>query len=149
MPHTIFKGPKLSNIADPTERGSLEYGVGHLGTKLLVVLGHTKCGAVTAACTDAKVGGNIPSIIDNIIPAVKKTRAAYKGTNLDEFVNKTIKANVWQTVEDIFKRSEELRTMVSEGKLKIIGALYDLETGEVTNIGIHTMQEELLHPESK
>lgn len=132
------------NVADKAEIGSLEYGVGHLGTSLLVVLGHTKCGAVTAVVTGAKVGGNITSFTDNIAPAAEKTRKLAKGLSPDELVLKSIKANVWQSVEDIYNSSDEICAMVAEGKLKVVGALYDLESGKVTNLGVHVQQEKLV-----
>ena len=132
------------NIADKTEIGSLEYGVGHLGTPLLIVMGHSKCGAVTAVVKKAHVGGSIPSLIDNIAPAVAKAVKENPGIAEDQLVVKSIKANVWQSVEDIFKTSEEIRMLVREGKLKVVGALYDIETGVVTNLGVHYRQDALL-----
>jgi carbonic anhydrase len=132
------------NIADRSEIGSLEYGVGHVGTPLLMVIGHTKCGAVTAVVRGDKVGGNIVSLVDNIVPAVQATRTQFKGASEDELVFNSVKANIWQSIEDILKYSKEIRDLIKEGKIKVVGALYDIETGKVTNLGVHWRQEQII-----
>jgi carbonic anhydrase len=132
------------NVADPSEIGSLEYGVGHLGTPLIMVLGHTKCGAVTAVVKGDKVGGNILSLIDNIQPAVQSAKTNFKNSSPDEILYQAIKANVWQSIEDILKRSSEIRNLVKEGNIKIVGAMYDIESGKVTSLGVHNRQEQIL-----
>jgi carbonic anhydrase len=141
----IFVVRDAGNIADKTEIGSIEYGAGHLGATLLVVLGHTKCGAVTAAVKKSEVSGNITGIIKTIEPAVEKARAENKGAAEEVLIQKAIKANVWQTIEDIFKNSPEVRKLVREAKLKVVGGLYDIETGVVTNLGVHARQQQLLN----
>jgi carbonic anhydrase len=140
----IFVVRVAGNVADKIEIGSLEYGTGHLGTPLLVVMGHTKCGAVTAVVTKSAVGGNVVSIVKDIQPAVDKAKADYPSLPEDELIPKAIKANVWKAVEDILKNSEEIRKLVKDGKLKVVGALYDIETGVVTNLGVHAKQEQIL-----
>jgi carbonic anhydrase len=140
----IFVVRVAGNIADKIELGSIEYGIGHLGTTLIMVLGHSKCGAVTAAVNKAEVGGNIKNIIKSIEPAVEKARAENKGLGNDALVPKAIKANVWQVIDDILKNSAEVRKMVREAKVKIVGAIYDLESGKVTNLGVHSAQQLLL-----
>jgi carbonic anhydrase len=132
------------NIADPSEIGSIEYGAGHLGTPLIMVMGHTKCGAVTAVVKGDKVGGNILSLIDNIQPAVQSAKTNFKNSTPDEILYQAIKANVWQSIEDILTRSSELRNLVKEGKVKIVGAMYDIESGKVTSLGVHNRQEQIL-----
>lgn len=137
------------NIADRSEIGSLEYGVGHLGTPLLMVIGHTKCGAVTAVVRGDKVGGNIVSLVDNIVPAVKAIRAQFKDAPEEELIFNSVKANIWQSVEDILKYSKEIRDLVKEGKIKVVGALYDIETGKITNLGVHWRQEQIIRSAGK
>jgi carbonic anhydrase len=131
------------NVADGDEIGSLEYGVGHLESPLLLVLGHTKCGAVTAAVKNSKVGGSIPLLIDKIKPAVARTLKNNPVLTGDSLIVAAITSNVWQAIETIFIRSEEVREKVKKGELKIIGGLYDIETGKVTILGPHP-QENLL-----
>jgi carbonic anhydrase len=140
----IFVIRVAGNIADPAEIATIEYGTGHLGTPLVMVLGHTKCGAVTAAATRAEAGGNLPSLIDNIMPAVAATEKANPGVRGDDLIGKTIKQNVWQTIEDILRQSAETRKLIREGKVKLVGALYDIESGEVQNLGVHINQDNLL-----
>jgi carbonic anhydrase len=132
------------NIADPSEIGSLEYGAGHLGTPLIMVLGHTKCGAVTAVVKGDKVGGNVLSLIDNIQPAVQSAKVNFKNSSSEEILYQAIKANVWKSIEDILARSSEIRSLVKEGKVKVVGAMYDIESGKVTSLGVHNRQEQIL-----
>lgn len=132
------------NIADPSEIGSIEYGAGHLGTPLIMVIGHTKCGAVTAVVKGDKVGGNILSLIDNIKPAVQNAKTNFNNSSADELLYQAIKANVWQSIEDILTKSSEIRNLVKEGKVKVVGAMYDIESGKVTSLGVHNRQEQIL-----
>jgi carbonic anhydrase len=132
------------NIADAAEIGTLEYGVEHLGTPLIVVLGHSKCGAVTAVVNNAHVEGSVLAVVDNIVPAVEKARVENPQLQGDELINSAIKANVWQTVADILSKSEEIRSLILAGKLKVVGAIYDIESGVVTNLGEHSQQDQLL-----
>lgn len=140
----LFVVRDAGNIADRSEIGSLEYGAGHLGTPLLMVIGHTKCGAVTAVVRGDKVGGNIVSLIDNIVPVVKTTRTKFKDASEDELIFNSVKENIWQSVEDILKYSREIRKLVKEGKIKVVGAIYDIETGKITNLGVHYRQEQII-----
>ncbi|MBF0152294.1 MAG: carbonic anhydrase [Magnetococcales bacterium] len=117
------------NVADTDEIGTAEYGSGHLGVSLIVVMGHTKCGAVTAVVTGAKVGGSIPKLVDNIIPAAERAKA--KGLKDDALILEATKENVRQSISDLTAHSEELAHMVKEGKIKIVGAMYHTESGRV------------------
>jgi len=140
----LFVVRVAGNVADTDEIGTIEYGVGHLGTPLLVVLGHTGCGAVTAVVEGADVHGSIPMLVDNIIPAaewVKKNRPELKGA---ELVNAAVEANVWQAIDDTLTRSEETRRLVEKGSLKIVGAVYDLATGKVRFMGEHPYQDRVM-----
>lgn len=132
------------NVADTDEIGTIEYGAGHLHAPLAVVMGHSACGAVKAVASGAEVHGSIPGLVDNIIPAfewVKKNRPGLTG---DELINAAIEANVWQSIDDLFTRSEEVRELVGENKLKVVGAVYDLASGKVRWLGEHPYQERLL-----
>ncbi len=123
------------NVADTTEIGTMEYGVGHLGTPVLIVLGHSKCGAVTAAVKGGELHGLIPALIDNIKPAAAKAKAA-GGTEAEQ-ITEAIKANVFQSIADVLKRSKLIRDKFTAGKLQIVGGVYDLEDGHVTWLGAH------------
>ncbi len=132
------------NVADTDEVGSIEYGVDHLETPVMVVLGHTRCGAVTAVVQDADVHGNIPPLVDNIIPAADKARTNFPGLDGDALIAETVRLNVWQAVEDLFRISPAVRTRVRAGALRVAGAVYDIESGRVSWMGAHPDQGRLL-----
>lgn len=123
------------NVADTDEIGTLEYGAGHLHTPLIVVMGHTKCGAVTAVVKNADVGGSIPKLVDNIAPAVETAREKYAGTPESKFVQLAIKENVRQAMADVLRNSEEIRHLVVAEKVKIVGAVYDIHNGTIEWLG--------------
>ena len=125
----LFVVRVAGNIADSHALGSLEYGAQVLGARFLMVLGHEYCGAVDAAVKGGKVGGNIDSIIDVIAPAASRARADPARTDL---LNKAIAENVREVLSAINKRSPALTAMAAKGELKIVGARYDLDGGDVT-----------------
>lgn len=125
----LFVVRSAGNIADAIGLGSIEYAVEHLGSTVLVVLGHTKCGAVTAACSREKMPTtNLQSIVTKITPAVANAEKSAPG----DLVEAAIKENVHQSASDVLANSELLRHAVEEGKLTIFKAEYDLNTGKVT-----------------
>lgn len=125
------------NVCDVDEAGTIEYGTGHLGTPLVVVLGHDKCGAVKAVCTGAEVHGNIPGLVDNIIPAYEAVRADQPTLEGKALIDAVITENVWRSIEDLLTRSDEVRTLVYENRISVVGAVYDIATGEVRWMGRH------------
>lgn len=132
----IFVIRVAGNVCDTDEIGSIEYGLAHVHTPVLVVLGHTQCGAVTAV-THALHGEahrlerNIPPLVDNIIPAVERAMEQHKGVHGDAIIPYAIEENVWQGIEDLFMKSPAVRHMVKEGKANVVGAIYDVGTGKV------------------
>jgi carbonic anhydrase len=126
----IFVIRVAGNVLDPVALGSIEYAAEHLHTPLLVLMGHEKCGAVTAAVeAKGKPEGNIGAIVAKILPAVRK--AKLQGGGEDEIVAKAIKMNVFQSYEDMLKNSPVLKHMIAKGELKVVESLYHLGTGEV------------------
>ncbi|MBF0294483.1 MAG: carbonic anhydrase [Magnetococcales bacterium] len=117
------------NVAHTDEIATCEYGVEHLMTPLVVVLGHTKCGAVTAVVKGDKVGGHIPTLVESIGPAAQRSKA--KGATGDALILDAIKENVQQSIQDLLAGSEELYNFRMNGKLKVVGALYHIENGKV------------------
>jgi len=115
------------NVASDTEIGSLEYGAEHLHIPLLVVLGHESCGAVTAAVQGGPPEGHIAALVDLIKPAVEKTR----GMPGDPVAN-TVRINVEMVVKQLRSSAPILSELVAHGKLRIVGAVYSIETGSVT-----------------
>ena len=140
----VFVIRVAGNVIDVDEVGSIEYGVDHLGTPLMVVLGHTNCGAVTAVVTDAELHGSIPPLVDNIKPAVTKAKEANPHLKGKALIPAAIQANVWQSVDDLFKSSPATRKLVAEGKLNVVGAIYDIGSGKVKWLGSHPEQGRLL-----
>lgn len=140
----LFVVRVAGNVANTDEIGSSEYGVEHLGAPLLVVLGHTKCGAVAAVMQGAEVHGNIPGAVKNIAPAAEKVKSANPGTPADKLVAQAVQANVWLTIDNVFEQSSIVRNLVKNGKLQVVGAVYDLETGAVNWLGQHPEQGRLL-----
>ncbi len=132
------------NVCDTDEIGSIEYGVDHLGTPIMVVLGHTNCGAVTAVVTGVELHGSIPALVDNIGPAVEQAQHDHPDTHGADLVPAAVEANVWQSIDDLFKGSPATRKLVAEGKLKVIGAVYHIEDGSVEWLGEHPEEGRLL-----
>jgi carbonic anhydrase len=141
----IFVIRVAGNVCNVDEAGSIEYGAEHLGTPLLIVLGHTQCGAVTAVATNAELHGNIVPLVAGIRPAVAKAQKEHPDLHGNDLVPAAIEANVWQAIDDLFKNSPIVRTRVKEGKLKVIGAEYDLETGKIRWLGEHPQINRLMN----
>lgn len=120
------------NILNDDILGSIEYACKIANTKLVVVLGHTKCGAITAACNDVKLG-HFTNLLDYIYPAIKaenKITSERNGENI-QFVNNVSILNVKLTVSKIKEKSMILNTLEKENKIHILGGLYDVVSGEV------------------
>jgi carbonic anhydrase len=113
----IFVVRNAGNVADQTALGSIEYAVEHLGSPLVVVVGHSKCGAVTAACGGGELPPNIKSITDRIQPAVAK------GGDVDAVIHSNVDVMVEQIQHD---------EIVHHMGAKVVGAYYDVHTGVVT-----------------
>lgn len=122
----IFDVRIAGNISTPEALGSIEYAVALLGTPVLMVLGHERCGAVTAAVQNESLPGEIGSFVRAILPAVERVKDKAGDT-----VDNAVTANVQYQIEQL-KRSPLLTEQLQSGKLKIVGGRYDLDTGTVT-----------------
>jgi carbonic anhydrase len=140
----VFTVRVAGNVAATDEIGSIEYGAEHLGTALVVVLGHTKCGAVTAVVKGEHVTPNIEKLVAPIVPAVTGVRERFASADTEEIISKAIEANVWQAIADMYAKSPLLKKMAAQGKVKIVGALYDVDSGRVDFLGEHPNQNLLL-----
>ncbi len=132
----VFIVRVAGNVVDTDEAGSIEYGLAHVNTPLLVILGHTQCGAVKAVTADIKGHGhpleaNIPLLVDNIAPAVKRAIEQNPKAEEKDIIPAAITENVWQGVTDLFTRSAKVRELAKAGKVKVVGAIYDVGTGKV------------------
>ncbi len=140
----IFSIRVAGNISDTNEIGSIEYGIEHLETPLLVVLGHTSCGAVTAVVNNAEVHGNIPALIQKIVPAKEEVKAHHPHLEGDELINQVVKANIWNSIDHLLAKSSATLKRIQKEKLKIVGAVYHLDNGNVEWLGEHPKQDKLL-----
>lgn len=129
----IFVGRVAGNFENVDMLGSMEFGTAVAGSKVIVVLGHTQCGAVKGTIDRAELG-NLTATLANIEPAINAVphSAAQRRSSNTAFVDQVIEANVRRTVTDIQSRSPVLAERVRNGDLLIVGAVYDLATGRVT-----------------
>ena len=123
----IFSARVAGNIINEDILGSIEYACGVAGSKAILVLGHTKCGAVTAACKDVELG-NITALLSKVKPAI----ANIKQRDGEVEVEEVTKANVHQSIKEIKEKSSILADLETEGKIKIVGAVYHVEDGRVS-----------------
>jgi len=140
----IFVIRVAGNVAATDEIGSIEYAVDQRGAPLVLVLGHTQCGLVGAVLDGAKLPPNIASLAEPIKPAVDKAREANPQAAKDVLLKAAITGNVWQAMEDMLRLSPLIREKVKDGQVKLLGALYDLDTGQVQWLGLHPDQEKLV-----
>lgn len=128
----IFSVRIAGNILNDDILGSMELGVYKVGVKLIVVLGHTKCGAIVEACNHIKLG-NLTTLLEKVKPAIESEKTVTDnrvGTN-NIFVNKVSKLNVLNTIKRVREESKLIFELEQEGKIKIVGGVYDIETGKV------------------
>jgi len=123
----VFSARVAGNIINEDMLGSMEYACKVAGSKIVVVMGHSKCGAVTAACKHVELG-NITTLLDKIQPAV----SAIDEEMSDAKVEKVAAKNVQLSIERIRKESLILSEMEKDGQIEIIGAMYDVHSGSVT-----------------
>jgi len=130
----IFSVRIAGNFVNEDILGSMEFGCKLAGTKLVVVLGHTACGAVKGACDDAKLG-NLTNMLAKIKPAVEAVNepqdASKRNSSNSEFVDNVSAKNVQLTIDRIMKESDVLAEMQRNGEINIVGAMYDINTGAV------------------
>lgn len=121
----IFVARNAGNIEDENILGSIEYAVKFAGSKLIVVMGHSRCGAVSGAIQNVDAG-NLTQLVNQIKVAIPPK------SDGSSIVEETAKNSVSQTIQDILNRSTIIKELVETNKIKIVGAFYDIETGKVT-----------------
>ncbi len=127
----IFVARVAGNFVNEDILGSMEFGCKVSGSKVILVLGHEHCGAVKAAVDDVKLG-NITAMLSKIRPAVESVKYDGDRTSKNaEFVHLACESNVRKTIQDIRTKSPILKKMEDQGEIKIIGGVYDMDTGEV------------------
>jgi carbonic anhydrase len=128
----IFSVRIAGNIINEDILGSMEFGCKVAGSKIIVVLGHTKCGAVKGACDHVEMG-NLTALLSKIRPAVddELTTSENRNSTNNEFVEKVSVINVKRTVQSILQRSPILKEMIEKGEIGIVGGTHDITTGQV------------------
>lgn len=129
----IFSIRIAGNILNEDILGSMEFATKVVGTKVLVVLGHTKCGAIVGACNHVEMG-NLTTLLNKIQPAIflEKTTTENRDGSNPNFVNNVTELNVHLTIERIRRESPIIAELELQGNIIIIGGLYDVETGIVS-----------------
>ena len=128
----VFSARIAGNIVNDDILGSLEFACKVAGSKLVVVLGHERCGAVMGACDDVKMG-QLTGLLAKIKPAIEATEeTGERNSKNRDFVHNVAVQNVHLTTAKILADSEVLRDMESAGEISVVGAMYDVETGKVT-----------------
>ena len=131
----IFSARIAGNFVNDDILGSMEFACKLAGTKLIVVLGHTACGAVKGACDDVKLG-KLTGMLEKIKPAVNSVSEpedpSLRNSSNIEFVNKVAEKNVHLTIDKIKADSEVLAAMLKNNEIKIVGGMYDIQSGAVT-----------------
>ena len=128
----LFNARIAGNVANNDIVGSMEFACAAAGAKLVLVMGHTRCGAVMGACDHVEMG-NLTGLLDRIQPAVQAVHdvPGERNSTNEKFVEAVAEANVRLTVARIRELSPILRDLETAGKIQIVGCIYDLETGRV------------------
>lgn len=130
----VFNARIAGNIVNADILGSLEFASKAAGSKLIAVIGHTNCGAIKGACDGVELG-NLTGLLDKIKPAVSATSSENGEARTSKnhaFVDRVAEMNVLKTMANIRSNSAILRQMEKDGQIKIVGGMYDIETGKVT-----------------
>lgn len=128
----IFSIRIAGNILNEDIIGSMEFATKVVGTKIILILGHTRCGAVVGACNNVELG-HLTHVLDKIKPAIdaEKTTTENRNGNNANFVYNVTENNVHLAIAEVTKRSEIIKELVEEGKVMIVGGMYNVETGKV------------------
>lgn len=129
----IFSIRIAGNVINEDILGSMEFACKVAGSKIIVVLGHTKCGAVKGACDHVEMG-HLTTLLTKIAPAVEmeKTITSERNSKNAQFVEKVAELNVRRTVKSILERSPILKELAESGQVGLIGGVHDITSGEVT-----------------
>ena len=118
-------------VVDVDQAASIEYGVDQLGTPLLVILGNADCAAVRAVLEESALPGNLPRLLDNMVPAVEEAIKRFPELSGEELLPFAVQANVQQSSSDLLEISPLTKQRVMDGLLKIVGAVYDVRSGSI------------------
>lgn len=142
----VFSIRLAGNVVTDGVLGSMEFACKLAGSKLVVVLGHSKCGAIKGACDGVQLG-NLSTLLNGIQPSVYMERSVSEARDASnpEFVDKVARIHVRRGIEAIVERSVVLREMIEKGEVALVGAMYDVETGAVEFFDDTLMHGEIKH----
>jgi carbonic anhydrase len=126
----IFSIRIAGNVINDDIVGSMEYACKVAGSKLILVLGHSRCGAIKGACDQLEMG-NLTGLLEKIKPAIEKVNVFHEIKAHTTRIEKVAHANVLHSMEEIMERSSIIRALYNEGKIGIVGGMYSIETGHV------------------
>jgi carbonic anhydrase len=126
----IFSIRVAGNVVNDDILGSMEYACQVVGAKLVVVIGHTRCGAIKGACDEVKMG-HLTKLLDKIRPAMAKTTASPENSHTNIYAEKVAYANVLHSIDEILDRSPIISNLLEKGKIGIVGGMYSVENGRV------------------
>ncbi|MDP8237646.1 MAG: carbonic anhydrase [Candidatus Hatepunaea meridiana] len=128
----VFSVRNAGNIYDDIELGSLELGVYKFNIPLLIVMGHTDCGAIKLGVQGDRLHGYMTKVIDHIIPVAEAVKRRHPDLSGEALETEVTKSNALRVVEEIIEHSEVFRKKIIDGELKIIAAMHDLKSGKVS-----------------
>lgn len=140
----LFVVRVAGNFAELGQVASFEFASDHFGQPVILVMGHTECGAMKAAIEQPKTSENVARVIGSLKPLVESVRTAQPKLRDAELLAAVTRANVWNTIETLIKQSPELAERVREDKLAVEGAIYDIGSGRVEWLGRHPREPELI-----
>ena len=146
----IFTIRVAGNVIGPDQLGSLEYAVDHLGVSLIVILGHTDCGAINGAIASLamkvkkKQKTHVNKLLQKMAPMVQELKNDHPHLSHEELSRLSVTNNIWHNIKILLEESAHLREVVAEGKLMIYGAVYDLADGRVHMLGPHRRQDDII-----
>jgi len=133
----VFSVRLAGNVVDADQLGGMEYATKVVGSHLIVVMGHTSCGAVAGACSKVELG-NLTQLLDKIQPAVTTVKKTKKVAELNckdtAIVDEIAKQNVLNMIKEVKAKSPIVKELLKSGQVKIVGAMHNLKTGEITFI---------------
>ncbi|MBN2329555.1 MAG: carbonic anhydrase [Candidatus Omnitrophica bacterium] len=140
----LFVVRVAGNVFDDIAFGAIEFGVEYIETPLLVVLGHTNCGAISAAVREQDAHSYVSDLLEKVNHAIEEAKQKHPELNLAQLIDAAIRYNVLRSMEDLVRQSPLIRRRVENRRLSIMGAVYHIENGAVEWLGKHPRQEEFL-----
>lgn len=132
------------NVIATDEAGTIEYAVEHMQIPLVIVLGHSNCGAVTAVVNGSHEHGSVLRLVEHIRPAVDQVRSRHPTLSEEKLIPLAVEQNVLHSMEDLISQSGVVREALNAGRMQLVGAVYDIDTALVRWLGPHPDQAQLL-----